>query len=76
MCSAMSNMAETMAKMATEVYLLCTGADERIMSGNYRNILSGNIISSALFMLPMDTGHLFLNYFPINSLLRYSKLMK
>lgn len=75
----MSNMVETLAKMGIEIYLdlLCIEANERLSSGNYESISfleTGSVMLCVT--LPMETGYLLLNVFPIISLLRYPKFMK
>lgn len=57
--------------------LLCIDASERLSSGNYQSISFLEIGSVMLCItLPMETGYLFLNYFPIINILRYPKFMK
>jgi len=79
MCSAMSNRAETLAKMGIEIYLdlLCIDANERLRSDNYKSISfleTGSVILCVTF--PKETGYLLVNDFPVISLLRYPKFMK
>lgn len=79
MCSAMSNMTETLAKMDIEMHpdLLCIDANERLSSGNCKCVSflkTGSVILCVT--LPMETGYFLLNYFPIINQLRYPKFMK
>lgn len=79
MCSAMSNMTETLVKMDIEIYpnLLSIDANERLSSENYKCISFFKTGSVMLCVtLPMETGYLLLNYFPIINLLRHPKFMK
>lgn len=64
MCSAMSDMAETLAKMGIEMYqeLLSIDANEILNSGNCKKCILLEIESVMLcVMLPVETGYLLLN---------------
>lgn len=79
MCSAMSNMAETLAKMGIEIYIYlhCIDANERLSSGKYKRISflgTGSVLLCVT--LPMEIGYLLLNDFSIINLLRYRKFTK